>query len=207
MRDRATAVEHSPKQRSLPVVLLAVVVWFGLWYLTPGLLSDGIGSLFTNDDAVAVLVETTIALVLAAILVLLHRRYNRGLFARDRSIWLYAIPLAAGIALPFHYGLEFPVALYMFWMTVSVFWQDYLTFGLLQKYLAARFPTWAVLVISAVIFWAGHALFLPDKFAPVHILPSLAILALGFVLASLRVRLGTLHLILALHLGFYFIFA
>ncbi len=119
----------------------------------------------------------------------------------------YAIPLIAGIALPFHYGLEYPVALYMFWMTVSVFWQDYLTFGLLQKYLAERIPTWAVLVASAVIFWAGHAVLLPDKFAPVHLLPSLAILALGFVLASLRVRLGTLHLILALHLAFYFTLA
>ncbi|MEZ5087523.1 MAG: hypothetical protein R2722_15180 [Tessaracoccus sp.] len=82
-------------------------------------------------------------------------------------------PLVAGVALPFHYGLEFPVALYMFWMIVSVFWQDYLTFGLLQKYLAERFPTWAVLVASAVIFWAGNALFLPDKFAPVHVLPTL----------------------------------
>lgn len=188
-------------------MLVAVVVWFGLWYLTPGLLSNGVGSLFTNDVAVSVLVETVIVLVIAVILVLLHRRYNRELFARDWTVWLYALPLVAGVALPFHYGLEFPVALYMFWMIVSVFWQDYLTFGLLQKYLAERFPTWAVLVASAVIFWAGNALFLPDKFAPVHVLPSLAILALGFVLASLRVWLGTLHLILALHLGFYFIFA
>ncbi len=182
-------------------------MWFGLWYLTPGLLDNGVGALFTDDDATTVLIETVVALVLAMMLVLLHRRYNRELFARDWSVWLYALPLAAGIVLPFHYGLSLPVALYMFWMTVSVFWQDYLTFGLLQKYLAERFPTWVVLVASAVIFWAGHALFLADKFAPTQLLPSLAILALGFVLASLRVWLGTLHLILALHLGFYFIFA
>jgi membrane protease YdiL (CAAX protease family) len=92
-------------------------------------------------------------------------------------------------------------------MTVSVFWQDYLTFGLLQEYLGERLPTGPVLVLSAVIFWAGHVLFLPDKFAPIHVLPSLAILALGFALASLRVRLRSLHLILALHLGFYVVFA
>lgn len=207
MSGPATAPERSPARSSSAVVFVAVVVWFGLWYLTPGLLSNGVGSLFTNDDAESVLIETIIALLLVVILVLLHRRYNRELFARDWSVWLYALPLVAGIVLPFHYGLEFPVALYMVWMTVSVFWQDYLTFGLLQKYLAERLPTWAVLVVSAVIFWGGHALFLPGSFAPVHIVPSLAILALGFLLASLRVRLGTLHLILALHLGFYFVLA
>jgi hypothetical protein len=189
------------------IVIATIIVWFGLWYLTPGLLGNGVGSLFTNDDATSVLIETIIAFVLAAILVLLHRRYNRELFARGWTVWLYVLPLAAGIALPFHYGLEFPVALYMFWMTVSVFWQDYLTFGLLQEYLGERLPTGPVLVLSAVIFWAGHVLFLPDKFSPIHVLPSLAILALGFALASLRVRLRSLHLILALHLGFYVVFA
>lgn len=182
-------------------------MWFGLWYLTLGLLSNGVGSLVTADDAVSVLIETFLALVIVVVLVLLHRRYSRELFARSWSIWLYALPFAAGIVLPFHYGLPLPVALYMFWMTVSVFWQDYLTFGLLQKYLAERLPTWAVLVASAVIFWAGHALFLPDKFSPVQVLPSLAMLVLGLVLASLRAWLQTLHLILAVHLAFYFIFA
>ncbi len=163
--------------------------------------------LLTDDAAASVLIETALAFVLAIVIVTLHRRYNRALFARDWSIWLYAIPMVAGVALPFHYGLEFPVALYIVWMTVSVFWQDYLTFGLLQKYLAERLSAWAVLVVSAVVFWAGHAVFLPDTFGPVHVVPSLAILALGFVLALLRIRLGTLHLILALHLGFYFIFS
>lgn len=200
------AMERRNRQSWL-VVIAAVIVWFAFWYLTPGLLSNGVGTLFTNDDATSVLIETIIALVLVVIILSMHPRYNHELFARDWSVWLYAIPLIAGIALPFHYSLEYPVALYMFWMTVSVFWQNYLTFGLLQKHLAERIPTWAALVASAVIFWAGHAVLLPDKFAPVHPLPSLAILALGFVLASLRVRLGTLHLILALHLAFYFILA
>lgn len=197
--------ERASERRSWGVVFGAVMVWFGLWYLTPGLLSNGVGTIFSSDDAVSVLIETILALTLSGILVLLHRRYNRELFARDWSMWLYAILPLLGIALPFHYGLVLPVGLYMFWMTASVFWQDYLTFGLLQKYLAERLPAWAVLVVSAVIFWAGHALLLPDKFAPVHILPSLAILALGFVFAAFRVWLGTLHLILALHLGFYFL--
>lgn len=102
--------------------------------------------------------------------------------------------------------MKLPITLYMCWWIVSVFWQNYLTFGLLQRYLAERLPTWAVLGASAVIFWAGHALFLPDNFAPVRIMPSLAILALGLLMASLRIWLATLHLLLALHLTFYFVF-
>lgn len=188
-------------------IIAAMLAWFCLWYLTPGLLSNGVGSFFTTDDATAVLIETVLALAIVLMLVLLHGKYNRELFARSWSLWMYALPLAFGIALPFHYSLSLPVALYMFWMAVSVFWQDYLTFGLLQKYLAKRLPTWAMLVGSAVIFWVGHALFLPDTFGLTELLPSLAMLALGLVLASLRAWLKTLHLILALHLAFYFIFA
>lgn len=115
--------------------------------------------------------------------------------------------MALAIVLPFHYELILPVFLYMVWMTVSVFWQDYLTFGLLQSYLGERYPAWGVIVASAVIFWLGHALFIPDRFAPTNVLPSVAILALGFILASLRAWLRSLHLLLAVHLSFYFVFA
>ncbi len=70
------------------VVIAAVIVWFGLWYLTPGLLSNGVGTLFTNDDATSVVIETIIALVLVVIILPMHPRYNRELFARDWSVWL-----------------------------------------------------------------------------------------------------------------------
>lgn len=202
-------VGSAGRREPLPwwAILIPCVVWFGLWYVTPGLLSNGLGSLFSDDMATQVLIETVLALILAVVLVLAHRRYNRVLFARSWSIWLYGLPLVLAIALPFHYELILPVFLYIAWMTVSVFWQDYLTFGLLQSYLGERLPAWGVIVASAVIFWLGHALLIPDRFAPTNWLPSLAILALGFVLASLRVWLRSLHLMLALHLSFYFIFA
>ena len=188
-------------------VFLAVVLWFGCWYLTPGLLSYGAGSIFTDDLATSVFIETVLALFLAVILGLTHQRYNRVLFACSWTVWLYAVPLILAVLLPFHYQLVLPVFLYMFWQMVSVFWQDYLTFGLLQSYLGERLPAWGVIVGSAVVFWLGHVLFIPGQFGPDNVLPSLAILALGFILASLRVWLGSLHLILALHLTFYFVFA
>ena len=202
-----SAVEANDRGRAWWVVVAAAIGWFVLWSLTPGLLSNGVGHLVTDDLAVSVGVETSLAAVLAVILVLTHQRFNRVLFAKSWSVWLYALPLILAIALPFHYDLVLPVFLYMVWMTVSVFWQDYLTFGLLQSYLGRRLPRWSVVAATAVIFWMGHALFIPERFGLTNWLPSLAILVLGLALASLRAWLKTLHLVLALHLSFYFLFA
>lgn len=74
------------------------------------------GHLFTDDLATSVLIET----VLAVVLVLAHRRYNRVLFARSWSIWLYALPVVLAIALPFHYELILPVFLYMVYDRLGV---------------------------------------------------------------------------------------
>ena len=184
-----------------------IVGWFGLFSLTPGLLDHGIGHLFSNDFTTSVVIETVLALLLAVVIVLVHRRYSRALFARSWAMWLYLLPLVLAITLPLHYSLPAPLAVYMLWMTVSVFWQDYLAFGLLQSYIGERLPTWATVAAVAVLFWSAHAIFIPDRFAPNNLVPSLAILALALVLALLRAKLKTLHLILALHLSFYFVFA
>ncbi len=189
------------------VLALAVALWFGLWFFTPGLHSNGLGPRFTYNPGHAMLIESLIVAILAMILILTHRTYTRTLFAPTRSLWLYALPLALAVAQPFHYGQELPVWVYIVWMAASVFWQDYLTFGLLQSYLSERLSLGAVIAVSAVVFWLGHVIFLPHRFGPEHIVASLAILALGFVLAWIRVRSGTIHLLLALHLAFYFAFS
>ncbi|MGO2110841.1 MAG: hypothetical protein ACTH31_04445 [Pseudoclavibacter sp.] len=188
-------------------VALAVAAWFCLWFFTPGLLANGVGSWVTRDDSLSILIETAIALVLAVALVLVHRRYRRELFARSWQVWAYALPVVLAVALPFHYELSLPVGVYLFWMTVSVFWQDFLTFGLLQSYLGERLPRWGAVTATAVVFWLGHALYLPERFGASSILPGLAMLALGLIFASMRAWLGRLHLLLALHLAFYFVFA
>ena len=102
---------------------MACVVWLGLWYLTPGLLSDGVGSWFFDDLDARVLVECAVAVVVVAVLLVTHREHNRVLFARSWAVWVYALPVVLAVALPFHYGQEPPLAVYMVWMTVSVFWQ------------------------------------------------------------------------------------
>lgn len=198
------AADHRPDWR---IVLVACGTWLGLWYLTPGLLSEGVGSRFSDDLDVAVLVESAIAALIATVLLLTHRKYSRTLFARSRLMWLYALPAVLALVLPFHYSQQAPVAVYLVFMTVSVFWQDYLTFGLLQSYVSERLPAWATVAVVTGMFWLGHALLLPEKFAPTNVLATSAILALGAVFALIRARLGTLHLLLILHLSFGFIFA
>ncbi|MFT4259500.1 hypothetical protein [Microbacterium sp.] len=207
-----TSREHRPQPstRRFPSALTLMLAWAGWvagWALTPGLLAGGVGGWFSDDYATVILIESLVAVVLAVPLVLLHKRFNRVLFAGDRLRWLYALPVVAGIALPFHYGLILPVALYMFWMAVSVFWQDYLTFGLLQSYVRERFSSWAAVPMVAVTFWLGHVLFLPERFGLAHLVPSIAILVLGVVMALLRTRPRSIHLILSLHLTFYYLFA
>ncbi len=65
---------------------------------------------------------------------------------------------------------------------------------------------WTVILAVAIIFYIGHAVFIPDSFALAHVSSAFSILGLGIVVAFLRAKLKTLHIILVLHLSFYFIF-
>lgn len=194
--------------RSTPgwVLLLATTIWFVLWYLTPGLHPHGLGGLVTSP-VTAILVETIAASVIVVAITLCHGRYNRLLFARSKQVGIYLLPAVLALALPLHYALPLPLLVYMVWMTVSAFWQDYLTFGLLQNYIGERLSSWATTPIVATVFYLGHALLLPDRFAPPHWLPALGILGMGVACSLVRAQLRTLHVVLALHLAFYFVFA
>ncbi|WP_138944845.1 type II CAAX prenyl endopeptidase Rce1 family protein [Plantibacter sp. M259] len=188
--------------------LVLAVVWFTLWCLTPGITDQGPVRLVAQEDTLVVFLESLIAGLLVIAIAILQRTHTRELFAPSRQRFLYVIPVALALTLPLHYELEFPVLLYIFWMTVSVFWQDYLTFGLLQRHLAASLPSRAVIPAVAVLFALGHVILLPDKFGLLpNPLPALSMLALGLLLAWLRRRFTTMHLILTLHLSFYFVFA
>lgn len=125
-------------------------------------------------------------------------------------VWVALWSLTPGllaVALPFHYELPLPVGLYMGWMAVSVLWQQYLTFGLLQDHLRSRLPAWATIVTVSAIFALGHVVWLPHRFGVGQPLAALAMVALGIVIDSLRTRFGALHVPLALHLAFYYGFA
>lgn len=180
-------------------------MWFALFALTPGLLADGPGALLSRDVDLRLAAETVLVVVLAVALMCAFRRESRILFARGRTMWALALPAAALVALPFHYALPRPLLLYVVWMAASVLWQDYLTFGLLQSSVRRILPAWGSVLAVGALFMCAHLVYLPDRFfSP---LPALAMLALGIVLALLRSWTGTLHVVLALHLSFYYLFA
>lgn len=67
-----------------------------------------------------------------------HQDLTRKTFQvkQKQLFWLYVILILAAISLPWHYHwTDLPVTYYLLFTTVSVIWQDYLTFGLFQRYL------------------------------------------------------------------------
>jgi len=69
-----------------------------------------------------------------------HQDLTRKTFQvkQKQLFWLYVILILAAISLPWHYHwTDLPVTYYLLFTTVSVIciWQDYLIFGLFQRYL------------------------------------------------------------------------
>ena len=50
----------------------------------------------------------------------------------------------------------------------SVFWQDYITFGSLPSYLRKRRQARIAIPLVAIMFYPGHGLLIPDRFAPIQ---------------------------------------
>ncbi len=71
-----------------------------------------------------------------------HQDLTRKTFQvkQKQLFWLYVILILAAISLPWHYHwTDLPVTYYLLFTTVSVIWQDYLTFGLFQRYYSKNY--------------------------------------------------------------------
>ena len=198
--------------KQLITVILAVPGWLWLWLLVPGLVENSVGASLADDDQIGLLIDIALAGTVLALLFLSHNQFNKTLFRKQPTVWLYLLPVAALILLPLRAGgiqgeiFGNPAWLYAAMMTANVATQQYLTFGLLQSYLKTVLRPWVAAAVTAVIFYLGHALLLPESFGPTQVGSALYILVLGLIFASLRQKTGTLHANLALHLAFYFIF-
>lgn len=197
-------------ERSIPLpwwrIGLAVLVWVGLWSLTPGLLAHGVGSWFSTDPATATLIEMLVAVAIVAVLMLVFRRQTAALFAPSWQVWCHALSAALAVALPFHDELPCP------WGSTWAGWPSRCCgsstsrSGYCRITCAAGYRP-ATIVTASVIFALGHVVWLPHRFGVGQPLAARAMVALGIVIASLRTRFGALHVPLALHLAFYYGFA
>ena len=191
--------------------ILAVVIWFALWLLVPGLTENSIGARLSDNAQTGLLIDIFLAGITLVILFLTHRRFSQTLFKKQPIIWLYLLPFAAIMLIPLRVdGIDGeifgnPAWLYVSMMIANVVTQQYLTFGLLQSHLNTVLSPWVSVIATTVIFYLGHALLLPDRFAPTLVVNALFILTLGLIFASLRQKTGTLHANIALHLAFYMV--
>lgn len=120
---------------------------------------------------------------------------------------LYAVAAIAAAALPFHYSItETPVGVYIVAFTVSVLWQNIITFGYWRHYVREVLGPIGTSIMAAIIFPFAHAFWIPGFTAdkPVMLLLSSVMAVLFTWLAELT---GKLHLPIFIHLMLYFIMA
>lgn len=186
--------------------LSAVAVWFILWTLTQGFFinSDWLG-LFSGDPTTAVFLASLYCLVVMLIIGVIFRKHLTAIFPRQRFIWLYILIVPAiAYMLAVHPTVGIlPTPIYLFMIVVTVFWQDVLTFGVLQTRLENASPRYAWLIV-AVVFWLGHIIF---DLSGVVADPSGALLVLvaAFGFAWLRKITGSFYLSNVLHILVYMI--
>jgi hypothetical protein len=162
-------------------------------------------TLIASDVNLQIVLESAVTLVaLVATLVALRRTAKR-VFARSRTAWGYPALAILAALVPLHYHLPRAVGVYVAWMTISVLWQQWWTFGVLQTFLSDRMRATPAALLTAAMFLIGHVVLLPSKFieSPLAFGGMIAVTALVFAL--IRRRMGTLHLNIFLHLALYFI--
>ncbi|MCH4169940.1 MAG: CPBP family glutamic-type intramembrane protease [Lactobacillus sp.] len=184
-----------------------IVIWFGLWLLTPGLLSKNVGMLVTKSENGALLVNCGLVLLLVILLLCLNILNARALLLGRYKYWAIGLIVLSALTLPFHYHMPKPILIYFIWMGFSVIWQNFITFGLFYNSLQTLFQERTALIGSILIFTLGHVVVLPDRFGITQPLNILFILVVATILGVLRWKGKNLDLPIALHIAFYYFFS
>lgn len=184
-------------------MLVICLAWFGVWSITQGFyMSSYLQSIVPGTiDAQIVSITTYIFIVATTILVVLRKEAKKFLPA-SRWLWLYLLPLACIIVLQFAYRSPLPVWVFIVMITISVFWQDALTFGLFQNYVRRANSKWKTILLVGTLFGIGHVLaFLPDVTQLLN--PGFYLLFIvGYLFAWLREKTGNIYIIDVLHMTF-----
>lgn len=183
-----------------------IVSWFFLFSLTVQVgLSTRFFRLFLSAD-IEPLAGAILNIGLLILLMRFYRKWTKQLFEiKAKYIYgLYAILVIAVATIPLHYHMKLPVFVYMVFIPISVLWQNYITFGLLQKYLRTYVSKVLTIVIIAICFVIAHIILIPN-FATTPALIILTII-LAVLFTYIREKTGTLHWLIFIHLLFYAMF-
>lgn len=183
-------------------VPVMIVMWFFVWVVTQGLFMSEILTRLSWGVNTSYVIATIWVFILLAGCLIAIPTYRKESLPKSRLLWLYSIPAVLLFLLPQHYGLTLNLWIYMFMILVTVFWQDYLTFGVLQPAISKRISPNKAAALTAIVFILGHIVFFLDNIFEPQMLP---IVLAGFVFAFSRRYFGNIYVANIIHTIFYLI--
>ena len=190
------------RQLKLQYILRGVLAWFAAWVFTQGIfISDILQSAPLNPNISYTLATIWVLMVLILCVALLPT-YRKKSLPKSKLLWLYLLPAILLVALPSHYALALNIWVYIPMIVITVFWQSYLTFGMLQPYLSKKLAPGTAAVITALVFLAGHIVFfLNDLLSPQFLVIGLA----AFIFAFSRKYTGNIYISNVIHMISYLV--
>jgi hypothetical protein len=180
----------------------ASMLWLVVWSGTQGIFMSDVLLKLPGELNLKYVIATLWIALIAIISLIILPWYRKKIFPKSYLLWLYIIPAILLLILPQHYTLTLYYPVFVFMIIITVFWQDYVTFGLLQTYLATRVSPNVAAMITTALFLLGHVIFfLHDLADPQFVLIALA----GGAFAFSRRYTGTIYVAHVLHLCFYLI--
>ncbi len=196
--------QRAYSQRNLFIVGLAALSWLAIWSLTQGLfmsdfwLFDKVG-IASQYYVLAAGIVTAIAIALGWLMAH-HLKLISKIFPKNK--WLIAyivVPIVLGIYVFHHGGSPQTFALAAL-LILSIFWQDFLTFGILQQIVTAYTKKLGWFIV-AVVFWIGHVIFYLPAFGE-NVISWLMFFAAAVLLAFLTSKTKSFYLTDVLHIAF-----
>jgi Type II CAAX prenyl endopeptidase Rce1-like len=180
-------------------IIISALIWFTIWVITQGLFISGILTQLPGELNLKNAIATSWVLLITIICLYAMPVYRKNLLPKSKLVWLYLIPLGLLLLLPAHYQLVLNLPVYIFMILVTVFWQDYLTFGLFQTYLEKRLHLNTAAILTALLFLVGHVVFyINDLFNIQFVIIAIA----GFLFSFSRRYFKNIYIANILHLCF-----
>ncbi|RZK66032.1 MAG: CPBP family intramembrane metalloprotease [Pedobacter sp.] len=180
----------------------AITAWLAVWVATQGLFMSEVLAILPWNVNITYVIATIWVLAVTSVALTVLPKYRKISLPKSKLIWLYIIPAIALLFLPLHYALALDIRVYISMIAITVFWQDYLTFGILQPALAKRLSSNQAALTTAIVFISGHVLFsLNNVLDPQLLLVTVA----GLVFAFSTKRTGNIYIANIFHIIFYLI--
>lgn len=190
-------------RKKVIAIILTCLVWLATWAATHGFyMSSYLQDLVPGSINIQILTITAYIFIAATVILSVLRSQTKKFLPFSQWLWLYLLPLICIITLQFTYQGPLDLWVFILMITISVFWQDALTFGLFQNYIRQSASRWNTILIVGTLFGLGHIMaFAPDMTQLLN--PGFYLLFIvGYLFAWLREKTGNIYVIDVLHMTF-----